>query len=197
MHKPGMSEARGRLVSALNGILAHYVSMICINPTALHADVCLRMDTLQPVESRPTTAHWAAMVQEVRLSAQQERQVLALLDQWHATTNPWFARRDQLLAQQQQQQAGGHSEEGAERLLRDIERCQIGWAWHNTATMCALMGGLLSPEQSASAVVAAYPYVPTLLAIEEGLHGLIAARQGASQSQGALAAEGSGWVQPR
>jgi len=74
MRKPDATQARARVAGNTDAILARYAALLCTNPPTLHADLLLRMDTMQPFDrSVPMTAQWVAMVEEMHLSAQQVR----------------------------------------------------------------------------------------------------------------------------
>lgn len=67
------------------------------------------------------------------------------------------------------QQAHAHDADEQWALLAEVEVCQSAFVWSVCGTGQALYGQIFRPHQTAAALVAAYPLVPTLLGFGKAL----------------------------
>lgn len=170
---PCAEEAARRLSERVDRHIASHTGLLAVNPYT-HARACvMRLDTFKPLQSPAPREHWVGCVRSLRLTPKQELLISALLAQHRTRVAPVFKRREELMRRQREfavfddLAAPGDEAE----MLREVEACQLKFAWLASAHSVVLFGSILTPEQTASAQMSAYPHSPMLIGIEEGMRG--------------------------
>lgn len=158
--------ASDRLRASLDSMLATCVLVMVAKPSVIVELNTIQLDTMGQILETRDSLFWAFMVKEMHLSKRQFLAVSFLLDTYQSHVAALMMRREELM--RRQEECATDTDEQWE-LLADVNTCQTMFVWSVLGTSSAIYSQLLTPAQTAGAMVAAYPLVPSLLAIREGL----------------------------
>ncbi|GBG00460.1 hypothetical protein Rsub_13206 [Raphidocelis subcapitata] len=177
---PDAADAERRLQSMWDDINAVLGVVMIARPESLVELNMLQLDTLGPLTLEWTAERGAFMLQEMQLTKHQFQSLLVLLQLYEARVSQLLPRRSELMRQQE-----ATAEDATEQLqvLAAMAACQAGFVWAVMGSGYALLAELLEPTQAAATLVAAYPFMPTLMSIL----GALRAEQAAAPARAAAA----------
>ena len=190
---PDAREARARLASELDKLMAFSAGLLAANPKVLGEASTLRLDTLERYApaAAPGRAHWVFALRQAALQRGQRLAARRLLDAYRPRISALMHARDALLARQAAVAGDGDL---SAAVLDDLERLQAAYAFLALAFPNAMYSRVMAPDQAAALWAAAYPFVPQLAVIDEALRELEADEGDGDGGGGGDPGDGAGVV---
>lgn len=121
------------------------------------------------VPSTPPLEHWVWAVRSLHLGHDQVLMVSSLLDGWRARSEDISQRREQLLGYLASQSVDACDSAAHELMAQELSWLQEAFLVNYAIYNIAFQGCILTAEQVASWLLSAYPYVPSLAALDQAL----------------------------